>query len=200
MTPATAQSAAFETEGDAGNTDENFRELFAVERLGRCGRLEDSMRTAGEFGSIANPSRDDRARRRVNARIEDRATGGQRVGQDAVGRDFVTGSFVEDDRGRGAVELARDHLPLDDLRPCSGALGAERIAARDHDRAKIFLFVRHSRCHGGSGLNYPIAPRLRGARLSLSFSIRLTAGLYPRYVPSRKPSLRLKSTARSSCW
>ena len=135
MTPATAQPLPFESEGDAGNTDENFRELFAVERLGRLGRLEDSMRTAGEFGSIANPARDDRARRRVNARIADGATGGQRVGQDAVGRDFVTVSLVEDDRGCGAVEPARDHLPLDDFRPCSGALAGERIAARVHDRA-----------------------------------------------------------------
>ncbi len=135
MTPATAQSAAFESEGDAGNAYENFRELFAIERLGRLGRLEDSIRTAGEFGSIANPARDDRARRRVNARIEDGAAGSQRVGQDAVGRDFVAVSLVEDDRGRGAVELARDQLPLDDFRPCSGALAGERIAARDHDRA-----------------------------------------------------------------
>jgi len=135
MTPATAQSAAFESEGDAGNAYENFRELFAIERLGRLGRLEDSIRTAGEFGSIANPARDDRARRRVNPRIEDGAAGSQRVGQDAAGRDFVAVSLVEDDRGRGAVELARDQLPLDDFRPCSGALAGERIAARDHDRA-----------------------------------------------------------------
>lgn len=135
MTPATAQSAAFESEGDAGNTYENFRELFAIERLGRLRRLEDSIGTAGEFGSIANPSRDNRARRRVNARIKHGAASGQRVGQDAAGRDFVTDGGVEDDRGCGAVELARDQLPIDDFRPCSGALGAERIAARDHDRA-----------------------------------------------------------------
>ena len=135
MTPATAQSAAFESEGDAGNADEKFCELFAIERLGRLGRLEDSIRTAGEFGSIANPARDDRARCRVNPRIEDGAAGSQRVGQDAAGRDFVAVSLVEDDRGRGAVELARDQLPLDDFRPCSGALAGERIAARDHDRA-----------------------------------------------------------------
>ncbi len=135
MTPATAQSIAFESEGDAGNTDENFREPYAVQGLGRLGRLEDSVRAAGEFGSIANPSRDDRARRRVNARIEDGATSGQRVGQDAVGRDFVTVSFVEDDRGCGAVELTRDQLPLDDLRACGRALAGERIAACGHDRA-----------------------------------------------------------------
>ena len=135
MTPATAQSAAFESEGDARNAYENFRELFAIERLGRLGRLEDSIRTAGKFGSIANPARDDLARRRVNPRIEDGAAGSQRVGQDAAGRDFVAASLVEDDRGRGAVELARDQLPLDDFRPCSGALAGERIAARDHDRA-----------------------------------------------------------------
>ncbi len=135
MTPATAQSAAFESEGDAGNAYEKFRELFAIERLGRLGRLEDSIRTAGEFGSIANPARDDHARRRVNPRIEDGAAGSQRVGQDAAGRDFVAVSLVEDDRGRGAVELARDQLPLDDFRPCRGALAGERIATRDHDRS-----------------------------------------------------------------
>jgi hypothetical protein len=34
--------------------------------------------------------------------------------------------------------------------------------------------------------------------LSLSFSNRQTAGLYPRNVLSRKPSMRLKSILRSS--
>lgn len=177
MTPATAQSLAFESEGNAGNTYENFREPCAVESLGRLGRLEDSVRTAGEFAPIADPSRDDGARPSVHARIEDGATRRQRVGPDAVGRDFVTDSSVEDDRVRGAVELARGQLPLDALRPCGGALGGERIAARGHYRAQIFLFVRHSRCHGGSGLNCSIAPRRRAR---LSFAIRLTAGLYPR--------------------
>jgi len=84
MTPATAQPLSFESEGNAGNTHENFREIFAIERLGRRGRLEDSIRTADEFGAIANASRDDRARCSVNPRIEDRASRRERVGEYAV--------------------------------------------------------------------------------------------------------------------
>ena len=115
MTPAAAQPLTFESEGDAGNTHENFRKVFAIERLGRLGRLEDSIRAASEFGAIANAPRDYRAGRCVNARIEDGTARLQRVSQDTVGRDLVAVSFVEDDCGRVAIELTREHLPLDDL-------------------------------------------------------------------------------------
>lgn len=103
VTPATAQPLTFESEGNAGNTDQNFRELFAVERLQRIVRLEDSVGTADELGAIANPSRDDRAGCNVDARIEDRAPQSQCVSQDAVGRDFVADSGVKDNGGRVAV-------------------------------------------------------------------------------------------------
>jgi len=93
MTPATAQSLPFESEGNAGNTDENFRETFAVESFRRRGRLEDSIRAAGELGAIANPSRDDSAIRSFAppsmagtaarpTRIEDGASRIQCVSQD----------------------------------------------------------------------------------------------------------------------
>src|SRR5580692_2356813 len=141
MTPATTQSLTFESEGNAGNTDENFR---------RRGRLEDSIRAGRELSVIANPSGNDLAGRAIDPRIEYRAARRLRVGEDAVSRDFVAVSFVEDDGGGVAVKPARDHLPLYDFRPCRRALDVERFAARDHDRAKIFLFVRHSHCHGGS--------------------------------------------------
>jgi len=72
MTPATAQPLSFESEGNAGYTHENFRETFAIERLRRRGRLEDSKRTAGELGAIANASRN-YLLRSINPRIEDRA-------------------------------------------------------------------------------------------------------------------------------
>jgi len=197
MTPATTQSLTFGSEGNAGNTDENFRETFAVENFRRSGRLEDSKRAGRELDVIANPSGNDHAGRAVDPRIEYRAAGRQRVGEDTISRDFVAMSFIKDDCGGVAVELARDHLPLYDFRPCRRALAFERFAARDHDRAKIFLFVRHSRCHGGSGFSCSMAPRrCRRARVSLSFSNRLTAGLYPRYVLSRKPRLRLKNISR----
>jgi len=201
MTPATTQSLTFGSEGNAGNTDENFRETFVslIESLRRRGRLEDSKCAGRELGAIANPSGNDHARRAIDAWIEDRAPRRQRVGEDTISRNFVAMSFVKDDCGGVAVELARDHLPLDDFRPCRRALAVERFAARDHDRAKIFLFVRHSRCHGGSGFSCSMAPlRCRRARVSLSLSLsnRLTAGLYPRYVLSRKPRLRLKNISR----
>ena len=199
MTPATTQSLTFESEGNAGNTDENFRENFAVENFRRRGWLEDSVSAGRELGVIANPSGNDHARLAIDARIECRAARRLRVGEDTISRNFVAVSFIEDDGGDIAVELARDHIPLDNSRPCCRALALERFAARDHNRAKIFLFVRHSRCHGGSGFSCSMAPlRCRRARvsLSLSFSIRLTAGLYPRYVLSRKPRLRLKNISR----
>src|SRR5271154_6508986 len=199
MTPATTQSLSFGSEGNAGNTDENFRENFAVENFRRRGRREDSKCAGSELGEIANPAGNDHARRSVEARVEYSAARSLRVGEDAISGNFVAVSFIEDDCGRVAVELARDHIPLDDFRPCRRALAVERFAARDHDRAKIFLFVRHSRCHGGSGFSCSMAPlRCRRARvsLSLSFSIRLTAGLCPRYVLSRKPRLRLKNISR----
>ncbi len=84
MTPATAQPLSFESEGNAGNTHENFRETFAVENFRRRGRLEDSIRTADKLGAIANASRDYRAIRSINPRIEDSASRRERVGQNAV--------------------------------------------------------------------------------------------------------------------
>ena len=84
MTPATAQPLSFESEGNAGYTHENFRETFAVENFRRRGRLEDSVRTAGELGAIANASRNYLARYSINPRIEDSASRRERVGQYAV--------------------------------------------------------------------------------------------------------------------
>ena len=171
MTPATTQSLSFKSEGNAGNTDENFRETFAIKSLRRRGWLEDSVCAGRELGVIANPSRNDHARIAVDARIEYRAARRLRVGEDTIGRNFVAMSLIEDDGGGVAVELARDYVPLDDFRPCRRALVVERFAARDHDRAKIFLFVRHSRCHGGSGFSCSMAPRrCRRARVSLFHS------------------------------
>ena len=69
MAPATAQSLSFESEGNAGNTDKNFREIFAVESLRRLRRLEDSVRTARQLGAIADASRHDHASRSFDARL-----------------------------------------------------------------------------------------------------------------------------------
>ena len=79
MTPATAQPLSFESVGNAGNTHENFRETFAVERFRRRGRLEDSIRSARKLGTILDSSDDDHAGRGVDARIEDGASRRQRV-------------------------------------------------------------------------------------------------------------------------
>ena len=94
MTPATAQSLTFESEGNTGNAHENFREIIAVESFRRRGRLEDSVRTAGKLGAIANASGDDRACRSIDTsmagtaarptRKEDRAVRRESVSQDAV--------------------------------------------------------------------------------------------------------------------
>lgn len=168
MTPTTTQALTFDAEGNAGNTDQNFRKLFAVESFGRFRRLEDSVSAAAKLGTIANPARDDRADAGIDARKKDGAVRRERVGQEKFRRNFVADRGVEDDRRGVAIELARKDAALDEFRPSRCALASERIAARDHDRSKILLFVRHSRRHGGSGVNCSIARLLcRRARLSL---------------------------------
>ena len=82
MTPATTQSLTFESEGNAGNTHENFRETFAVENFRRGRRLEDSVSTVRELGAIVNASR--YHGRRLDPRIENCASRSQRIGQDEV--------------------------------------------------------------------------------------------------------------------
>ena len=84
VTPATAQSLAFESEGNAGNTHENFRETFAIENFRRRRRLRNSIRTGDKLGAIANASRNDRAHCGIDTRIEDGAVRRQRVSQDEV--------------------------------------------------------------------------------------------------------------------
>jgi len=168
MTPATTQALPFESEGDAGDTDQNFCELLAVERFGRLRRLEDSVSSAAKLGAIANPAGNDRAAGRIDARKKDGALRRKRVGQEKFRRNFVADRRVENYRSCIAIEFACEDLSLDELRRRGGAFARERIAARDHDRPKILLFVRHSRRHGGSGVNCSSA-RLcrRRARLSL---------------------------------
>jgi len=82
MTPATTQSLPFESESNAGNTHENFRETFAVENFRRFGRLEDSVRTARELGAIVKASRYHGGR--LDPRIENCASRSQRIGQDEI--------------------------------------------------------------------------------------------------------------------
>jgi len=80
MTPATAQPLSFESEGNGGNTDQNFRELFTVESFRRRGRLKNFVRTARKLRMIADASRGDRTRHRIDARIEDRESRRERIG------------------------------------------------------------------------------------------------------------------------
>jgi len=114
MTPATTQALPFESEGNAGDTDQNFRELLAVERFGRLRRLEDSVSAAAELGAIANPAGNDRAVGRIDARKKDGSVRRQRVGQKKVRRNFVDDRRVEDDRGCVAIEFAGEDLALDE--------------------------------------------------------------------------------------
>lgn len=113
VTPATAQSLSFESEGNAGNTHENFRETFAVENFRRRRRLEDSVRTGDKRGAIANPSGNDHAH--IDARIEDGAIRLQRVGKDEVRGNLITDSGVQNNCGGFAVVLARDQVALHSL-------------------------------------------------------------------------------------
>jgi len=79
MAPATAQPLSFESEGNAGNTHENLREIFEIESCRRLRRLENSIRSARKLGTILDSSDDDHAGRGVDARIEDGASRRQRV-------------------------------------------------------------------------------------------------------------------------
>jgi hypothetical protein len=87
MAPAPAKALTFDPEGDAGNAYYYLRELFDFERLGRLGRLEDSVCAALQLAMCADAARGHRARRPdlIDARIEDRASRRERVGKDQVG-------------------------------------------------------------------------------------------------------------------
>ena len=85
VAPATAKALTFDSEGDAGNTYNDLLKLRCIERVRRIRRLEDSEGAAMKLGAIANASGNDRARRSIDTRIEDRAASAQRIGQDNVG-------------------------------------------------------------------------------------------------------------------
>ena len=89
MAPATAKALAFESEGNAGNTYDDLFELRTIKLIRRVGWLEDVVRAAMKLRAIANPSRDDSARRHVDSRIENRTACAQRIGTDYVGGNFV---------------------------------------------------------------------------------------------------------------
>ena len=92
MAPAPAKALTFDPEGDAGNAyyylrELFLRELFDFERLGRLGRLENSVCAALQLAMCADAARGHRARRPdlIDTRIEDRASRRERVGKDQVG-------------------------------------------------------------------------------------------------------------------
>jgi len=89
VAPATAKALTLDSEGHAGNAYDDGSELGTIELFCGLGWLEDPERAAMELGAIANASRKDRARAQVDARIEDRAAGAQRFGENNVGGNFV---------------------------------------------------------------------------------------------------------------
>jgi len=89
MAPATAKALTFDSEGNAGNTNDDIFELVKIQRVRRVRWLEDVAGAAMKLRAIANPSRDDSARRHVDSRIENRASCAQRIGTDYVGGNFV---------------------------------------------------------------------------------------------------------------
>ena len=88
VAPATAKALTFESEGNARNAYNDLLKLRCIDRIRGLRRLEDSEGATLELGAVANASRDDSARAQVNARIEDRASRAQRIGQDNVGGNF----------------------------------------------------------------------------------------------------------------
>jgi len=114
MTPATTQALPFESEGNPGDTDQNFRELLTIERFGRFGRREDSVGAAAKLGAIANPAGNDRARGRIDAWKKDGALRRKRAGQKKVRRNFVAKRRVENYRSCIAIEFAGEDLALDE--------------------------------------------------------------------------------------
>lgn len=89
MAPATAQALTFETEGDAGNANENRRELACVKQLNRRHRLHDSKFTGHQLGPIAHAMGRHLSGRRIDAREKDRVAGGNRLGHKQAGRNLV---------------------------------------------------------------------------------------------------------------
>jgi len=85
VAPATAKALTFDSEGNAGNTYDNLSELGTIQRVRRVRWLEDVVGAAMKLGAIANASGDDSAPLCIDARIEDRAAGAQRIGQNNVG-------------------------------------------------------------------------------------------------------------------
>ena len=85
VAPATAKALTLDSEGNAGNAYDDRSELGTIELFCGVRRLEDPERTAMKLGAIANPARDDSARRHIDPRIEDRAAGAQRLGENNVG-------------------------------------------------------------------------------------------------------------------
>jgi len=75
VAPATAKALTFDSESNAGNAYDDESELGTIELFCGVRRLEDSESAAMKLGAIANPSGNDRARARVDTRIEDRAAG-----------------------------------------------------------------------------------------------------------------------------
>ncbi len=72
---ATTKALAFESESHAGNAYDDLSEPCRLERVGRLRRLEDSVGAAVKLGAIANAPGNDRARGRIDPRIEDRTAG-----------------------------------------------------------------------------------------------------------------------------
>jgi len=89
VAPATAKALTFESEGNAGNAYDDVSELGTIELFCGLGWLEDPERAAMKLVAVANASRDDRAPLRIDPRIEDRAAGAQRIGENNVGGNFV---------------------------------------------------------------------------------------------------------------
>ena len=73
VAPATAKALTFESEGHAGNAYDDGSELGTIELFCGVRRLKNSESAAIKLGTIANASRNDRARRHIDTRIENRA-------------------------------------------------------------------------------------------------------------------------------
>jgi hypothetical protein len=169
MAPAPAKALTFDTEGDAGNAYQDFRELFDFERVSRRGRLEDSVCAALHLEMVADAARRDRARLvTVDSRKEDCATGRKRVAEDQGGCDFIADCGVQNDRGARTISVARQKISLDEMRRGGGPIGRECVAAIGQDCAQIFLFVRHgsiAMAGAGSTIHLPrAAERAGGSR------------------------------------
>jgi hypothetical protein len=140
---APAETLSGRAECHAGDTDERTLEVGVRSNL--CPRgFEDAESARLQLRRMVDANQAQETGARDDAREKDSAPGGERVGENEVGGDFVSGGSVEDDGGRGGVGWRIDKLALNENRASRGAARWKFGAALREDSPQNLFFVRHA--------------------------------------------------------